>query len=230
MLIALEIQRVRTPPYVMLYATYLYLAGLAFSLRRVTEALHVLGVERGHEAVRQRVQRFGEAARECLEAGEAATAVVDETQIKVGDQWLWLWIAIPPERCKILAMAVSRLRNGLVARSMLKDLRRRYGRIRVTDADGGPWYPRAARSLGMEHEVMSGGIRNYVERLIETNHGRDQELRRLLPMQVRQSNAHVELPPLIRGLLQPRQTPPGTRRTTGPCQGRHGIPTTMQHP
>ena len=87
--------------------------------------------------------------------------------IKVGDQWLWLWVAVEPERRKILAMAVSRLRNGLVARSMLKDLRRRYGKVKVI-TDGGPWYPWAARSLGMEHEVVSGGIRKYVERLIET--------------------------------------------------------------
>ena len=53
--------------------------GLAFSLRRVKEALNFLGVERSHEAVRQWVQRFGEAAREYLEAGEAKTAAVDET-------------------------------------------------------------------------------------------------------------------------------------------------------
>ncbi|MFH1774628.1 MAG: hypothetical protein ABH874_06680 [Methanobacteriota archaeon] len=30
------------------------------------------------------------------------------------------------------------------------------------------WYPWAARTLELEHEVISGGIRSYVERLIET--------------------------------------------------------------
>ncbi len=103
--------------------------------------------------------------------------------IKVGDQWLWLWIAVEPERRKILAMTISRLRNGLVARSMLKDLRRRYGR------DKGDHRRRSVVSLGLEHEVVSGGIRNYVERLIETINGQDQSLRRLPSVQVLRSNA-----------------------------------------
>ena len=81
--------------------------------------------------------------------------------IKVGDQWLWLWIAVEPEGRKILAMAVSRLRNGLVARSMLKDLRRRYGR------DKGDYRRRSVVSLGRKEP--GPGARGHERR--------DQELR-----------------------------------------------------
>ncbi len=67
----------------MLYATYLSpCRDWRSPSRRVKEALHILGVGRSHEAVRQWVQRFGEAAREYLEAREAKTAVIDETTDK----------------------------------------------------------------------------------------------------------------------------------------------------
>ena len=46
-------QRQRTPPMIVLYATYLYLAGLAFSYRRVESFLETLGIRRSYEAVRQ---------------------------------------------------------------------------------------------------------------------------------------------------------------------------------
>jgi transposase-like protein len=83
-MITLEIQRMRTPPMLMLYATYLYLAGMGFSYRRVEEALNNLGVRRSYEAVRKWVQRFGASAKGYFETGEASIAVVDETKIKIG--------------------------------------------------------------------------------------------------------------------------------------------------
>jgi transposase-like protein len=166
-MITLEFERERTPPIVVLFATYLYLAGLAFSYRRVEAFLQNLRIRRSYEAVRQWVQRFGASSKGYFETGNAKVAVIDETKIKIGGQWYWLWIAIEPYRRKVLAMALTQTRNGLIARSLLKDLRRRYGRVSII-TDGGGWYPWAARTLEMEHEVMSGGIRSYVERLIET--------------------------------------------------------------
>jgi transposase-like protein len=151
----------------MLYATYLYLAGMSFSYRRVEEALNNLGVRRSYEAIRKWVQRFGACAKGYFETGEASTAVVDETKVNIGGRWYWLWVAIEPRRRKILAIAISQLRNSFVSRSLLKELKRRYGGIKVV-TDGGLWYPWACRTLELEHEVMSGGIRSYVERLIET--------------------------------------------------------------
>jgi transposase-like protein len=56
---------------IVLYATYIYLAGLASSYRRVEAFLENLGVRRSYEAVRQWVQRFGSQLKGYVEAGEA---------------------------------------------------------------------------------------------------------------------------------------------------------------
>ena len=43
-----------------------------------------------------------------------------------------------------------------------------YGKLpSIAITDGGPWYLILKR-YGIEHEIVSGGIRNYVERVIET--------------------------------------------------------------
>jgi len=151
----------------MVYGTYLYLAGQAFSYRRVEAVLENLRMRRSYEAVRQWVQRFGASSKGYFEASEVEVAVIDETAVNVGGKRYWLWIAIEPTRRKILAMALTKLRNSVISRSMLKEFKRRYGNVKIV-TDGGPWYPWAARTLELEHEVISGGIRSYVERLIET--------------------------------------------------------------
>jgi putative transposase len=166
-MLEIAFQRKRTPPMIVLYATYIYLAGLAFSYRRVEAFLENLGVKRSYEAVRQWVQRFGSQLKGYFETGEARVAVVDETLIKVGGSYYWLWLAVEPERRKILLMALTQVRNALIARSILRELKRRYGRVRIV-SDSAKWYPWAAKTLALEHEVISGGIRSYVERIIET--------------------------------------------------------------
>ena len=40
--------------------------------------------------------------------------IVDETMLKVGSEYIWLWIAIKPENKQILALFVSKERNMLV--------------------------------------------------------------------------------------------------------------------
>ena len=93
--------------------------------------------------------------------------VVDETLIKVGGSYStgsgWRWA----ERQEAPAMALTQTRNALIARSILKELKRRYGRVKVV-GDAGRWYPWAAKTLELEHEILSGGVRSYVERIIET--------------------------------------------------------------
>jgi putative transposase len=41
--------------------------------------------------------------------------IIDETQIKVGSELLWLWIAIEPKTQAILRTKISRGRNMFVA-------------------------------------------------------------------------------------------------------------------
>ncbi len=90
--------------------------------------------------MRQWVQRFGANSKGFFETDEAKVAVIDEMEIKIGGRWHWPRIAIEPNRRKVLTMALTKTRNGLVVRSLLKDIKRRYGRLRiVTDGEG--WYP-----------------------------------------------------------------------------------------
>ena len=48
--------------------------------------------------------------------------------IKAGGGFCRLWLAIEPERRKILFMALTQARNALIALSILKELRRRCGK------------------------------------------------------------------------------------------------------
>jgi putative transposase len=40
---------------------------------------------------------------------------VDEALIKVGSEYVWLWVAIEPKYRRILALAISKERNMFVA-------------------------------------------------------------------------------------------------------------------
>ena len=41
--------------------------------------------------------------------------VIDETVIKVGSEYIWVWIAIEPENKEILGMSISKEQNMFVA-------------------------------------------------------------------------------------------------------------------
>ena len=53
--------------------------------------------------------------------------IVDETMLKVGSEYIWLWIAIEPENKQILALYVSKERNMFVAEHFLLDVVHNYG-------------------------------------------------------------------------------------------------------
>ena len=47
--------------------------------------------------------------------------------LKVGSEYIWLWIAIEPENKQILALYVSKERNMFVAEHFLSDVVHNYG-------------------------------------------------------------------------------------------------------
>ncbi len=181
--------------------------------------LEDLRVGRSYEAVRQWVQRFGAGLKGYFEGGRARVAVIDETEIKVGNRWYWLWLAIEPTRRKILAMALTQTRNGLVARSLLKELKRRYGRLKVV-TDGGTWYP----FLGCPYtRAGARGSVRWHKKLRRKNHrdrqGQTKGLRQVLPLPMRRPQPRHQLSTAIRPVLQPRPSTPNTRRATRPVKG-----------
>jgi putative transposase len=92
--------------------------------------------------------------------------VVDETMLKVGSEYIWLWIAIEPENKQILALTISKERNMFVAERFLSDIVRNYGKYPVS-TDGGTWYPMACRFLGLEHHIHSSLEKSLIERTMQ---------------------------------------------------------------
>jgi putative transposase len=91
--------------------------------------------------------------------------VINETQIQIGSDEAWLWVAIEPIRRRILGVYISRHRNMLVAESFLRSLVKLYGSI--VYSDGGTWYPEACLSLGLMHKLHSSFEKSIIERAME---------------------------------------------------------------
>ena len=52
----------------------------------------------------------------------ASQFIIDETQIKIGSEFLWLWIVIEPKTQAILRTIISKERNMFVAERFLLDI------------------------------------------------------------------------------------------------------------
>ncbi len=83
--------------------------------------------------------------------------IVDETLLKVGNQYVWVWVAIEPLAKVILGIRISFERTMfLVAERFLKALVIEYGKHHSLSTDGGgTWYPQACRFLNIEHHIHS---------------------------------------------------------------------------
>ena len=93
-------------------------------------------------------------------------SIVDETLIKVGSEYIWLWIAIEPENRRILALTASKERNMFVAERFLSGLVKDYGNHPVS-TDGGTWYPQACQFLKLDHHIHSPLEKSLIERRIQ---------------------------------------------------------------
>jgi transposase-like protein len=170
-MLTIQFERQRTPPEIIIFSLNLYF-GFKLSLRDVEDRLgEEQSVARSREAVREWVQRTNRATRRYFAAPlprRVQRIIVDESEVRVGGEWMWLWAALEPTRRVILEVHVSPVRNGLVARSFMGKLMEKYGRHAVFLTDGGKWYPWAARSLGARWRRMRGGVRSYIERWFRT--------------------------------------------------------------
>ncbi len=83
--------------------------------------------------------------------------MIDETQLKVGSEIIWLWIAIESETKNILATSLSKERNMFVAiEHFLSEIVDKYGhQYPVSTDDGGTWYLQACKFLKLNHHIHS---------------------------------------------------------------------------
>jgi putative transposase len=92
--------------------------------------------------------------------------IIDETIIKVGSEYIWLWIAIENDNREILQISISKERNMFVAVRFILNLVKRYGEHPVS-TDGGTWYPQACRFLGLRHHIHSSYEKSIIERTVQ---------------------------------------------------------------
>ena len=88
--------------------------------------------------------------------------IIDETQIKIGSQYIWLWVAINWAKTNIgkyfRLIYLSSERTMLVAERFIASLINKFGKCPVS-TDGGTWYPQACQFLDVEHHISIPNLR-----------------------------------------------------------------------
>ena len=156
-------KRNRTSSWYIESGLYLYFLGL--STRGVSKALFFLNkVKRSHHvAIWKWIQKYH--PRKIISKRKRISEhVIDETILKVGSEYIWLWIAIEPENRQILALSISKERNMLIAERFISSLVQIHGKQHPVSTDGGTWYPQACRFLNVDHHIHSSLEKSLIER------------------------------------------------------------------
>lgn len=156
------IARNRTPSKYVYYGLHLYFSGL--SLRKASERLSQL-YKRNHVTIWNWIQKY-HPIKISSKRKRISEFIIDETLLKVGSEFIWLWVAIEPENRQILAVTISKERNMLIAERFLSNVIRDYGKHPVS-TDGGTWYPMACQFLRLDHHVHSPLEKSLIERTMQ---------------------------------------------------------------
>jgi putative transposase len=133
------------------YALQLYSSGL--SLRKTSQHLSLI-IKRNHVSVWNWIQKY-EPKKILQKRDKIQEFIIDETLIKVSNDYVWVWVAIEPTDKVILDIRISFERTMLVAERFLKDFVKRYSK-RPVSTDGGTWYPsQACNFLELKHYLHS---------------------------------------------------------------------------
>ena len=143
-------KRSRTSSKYIYYALQLYFSGL--SLRKTSERLSTTFIRRNHVSIWNWIQRY-KPKRIFQKKSKVSEFIIDETLIKAGNEYVWLWIAVEPTDKIILGIRISIERTMLVAEQFIQSLVRRYGKQKISTDGGGTWYPQACKFLKIEHII-----------------------------------------------------------------------------
>jgi putative transposase len=155
-------KRNRTSSKYIYYALKLYFSGL--SLRKTSEHLSPF-IKRNHVSIWNWIQRY-KPSKISQKRKKVSEFIIDETLLKVRNEFVWLWIAIESIDKIILGIRISFERTMLVAERFLQELVRKYGKHPVS-TDGGTWYPQACKFLNMNHHLHSSYEKSMIERTIQ---------------------------------------------------------------
>src|SRR6476620_9498242 len=142
----------------------LHLSFSGLSLRNTSKALSK-SVHRSHAAIRDWIQKY-KPERLFYHKVKIAEFIVDETQIKIGSELIWLWVGIESETKNIVAIGISKERNMFIVERFLEGVTKEYGRHPVS-TDGGTWYPQACKFLKLQHHLHSYFEKSLIERTIQ---------------------------------------------------------------
>ena len=146
------------------HALYLYFLGL--STRGVSKAIFYMHkVKRSHVAIWKWIQKY-KPQKISSKRKRISEFIIDETLVKVGPEYIWLWVTIEPENRQILALTVSKERNMFVAERFMSDLVKGFGKHPVS-TDGGTWYPMACQFLKLKHHIHSSLEKSLIERTMQ---------------------------------------------------------------
>jgi putative transposase len=123
-------KRSRTPSKYIYYALYLYFSGL-LSLRKTSEYHLLPFVKRNHVSIWNWIQHYSRPKKILQRKRRKVQEFIvdDKTLLKVGSQYVWVWVAIEPLAKVILGIRISFERTMLlVAERFLKALVIEYGK------------------------------------------------------------------------------------------------------
>jgi putative transposase len=155
--------RNRTPSEFIGYGLYLYFLGLSF--RNAAKALKWF-IKISHVSIWKWIQKYKPKKIFTKKKSKIDGYVIDETLIKVGSDYIWLWVIIEPKDKEILAINISKERNMFVAERFLSHIVKAYGQHPVS-TDGGTWYPQACKFLKIEHHIHSPFEKSIIERTMQ---------------------------------------------------------------
>jgi putative transposase len=154
--------RNKTPTEYICHGLYLYFSGL--SLRRTSQQLSYF-IKRNHVTIWNWIQKY-HPQRISSKSRRISEFIIDETLIKVGSEYIWLWVAIEPKNKEILALSISKERNMFVAERFMSGLVTVHGNHPVS-TDGGTWYPQTCKFLKLQHHIHSPFEKSLVERTMQ---------------------------------------------------------------
>jgi putative transposase len=150
-----------TPSSYISYGLNLYFSGL--SLRRVSERLSCF-VKRNHVSVWNWIQKY-RPQKTSSRRKKTCEFIVDETLIKAGSEYTWLWAAIEPKKSKFSHCPHPKRETCLLLRGLSQDWLT-HGKHPVS-TDGGTWYPQACRFLKLDHHIHSSFEKSPMERTMQ---------------------------------------------------------------
>jgi putative transposase len=98
------------------YGLYLYFLGLSY--RNTAKALSKRFIKRSHVSIWKWVQNY-KPERISFKRKKISEFIIDETQIKVGQDYFWVWVVIDSTNKTVLGIYISSLeRNMLIAEEL----------------------------------------------------------------------------------------------------------------